>query len=843
MLPGRQIRNFRFATRFNAEPVLLATHDDDPIEDIRMPCPAKALFRTQVLRSVLLLAAAPTSALGVTQVGDPAKVVSRWTFDEESATAPPASWFIPESFKKTLHVEVVRVGEDGELKLTNVARDAAMPFGNVMYSIDATAFRGKQVAFEAAARTDGVARLQLWMRVDRRGNRIGFFDNMGDRPVMDRVEQIWSVTGPIAEDAESINIGIMLLGTGCGFVDDMRLLDAGPAINANIAPAPLSDRAKSNLVVFARSLGYVRHFHPSDEAASADWEFLAIEGGRFVEDAPDDETLRTRLETVFRPLGPTMAFPRTGEDVEPQFLWSPVPELSGGGQVNLTNPPRSTVSWVHHGFGQHLTSDAGGFSPYHSERRQTPMENEDIAFVASLLNTALNAESAERLERLFPRIHVDFRPFSSLSLSMPLVLTSIEGRTLPRPEDAPLLLRSFDAARLQELGAESRPNTWKASGDDRATRIGCVILAWNVFQHFYPYFDVVGTDWESVLPIALDRAATDTDALAFHRTLQWMVAQLHDGHGAVSFPGVRWQSVPDFAWDWVEGRLVATTSRADASIRPGDVIVRIDGRPVEEILAETESRISGASSQWIRHRALANLFPSDREIAEMQVLRRDGSLVEVSVARGDDSNLPREERPEKVVELRPGIWYVDLDRIDDSDFKAALPNLVAATGLIFDLRGYPSRLSTIVLSHLAEKPIECARWLIPFVTVPDRKEMKFEFSNWLVYPQSPRLTANVAFITDGRAISYAETYLGMVEHHRLAEIVGSPTAGTNGNVNPISLPGGYGISWTGMKVLKTDGSQHHGVGIQPTVVARRTLAGVSNGLDEYLERAISVVSK
>ena len=127
------------------------------------------------------------------------------------------------------------------------------------------------------------------------------------------------------------------------------------------------------------------------------------------------------------------------------------------------------------------------------------------------------------------------------------------------------------------------------------------------------------------------------------------------------------------------------------------------------------------------------------------------------------------------------------------------------------------------------------------VTRPDRKQVRFAFDAWHVAPEAPRITAKVAFLADGRAISYAESYLGVVEHHRLAEIVGAPTAGTNGNVNPFTLPGGYQVVWTGMKVLKQDGSRHHGVGILPTIPAARTLAGVRAGRDEVLEAGIAAV--
>jgi len=112
---------------------------------------------------------------------------------------------------------------------------------------------------------------------------------------------------------------------------------------------------------------------------------------------------------------------------------------------------------------------------------------------------------------------------------------------------------------------------------------------------------------------------------------------------------------------------------------------------------------------------------------------------------------------------------------------------------------------------------------------------------WNLQPATPTLTARKAFITDGRAISYAESCMGIVEYYKLGAIVGGPTAGTNGNVNMVSLPGGYAITWTGMKVLKHDGSRHHGVGINPTIPVSRTRAGVAAGRDEFLERAISAV--
>jgi len=85
--------------------------------------------------------------------------------------------------------------------------------------------------------------------------------------------------------------------------------------------------------------------------------------------------------------------------------------------------------------------------------------------------------------------------------------------------------------------------------------------------------------------------------------------------------------------------------------------------------------------------------------------------------------------------------------------------------------------------------------------------------------------------------------MSFIEGYHLATIVGQPTAGTNGNVNPFTLLGDFTISWTGMKVVKHDGSQLHSVGVLPDIYVSKSIEGVKSGKDEFLEKAIEVVLK
>ncbi|HRH45778.1 MAG TPA: S41 family peptidase [Pyrinomonadaceae bacterium] len=131
------------------------------------------------------------------------------------------------------------------------------------------------------------------------------------------------------------------------------------------------------------------------------------------------------------------------------------------------------------------------------------------------------------------------------------------------------------------------------------------------------------------------------------------------------------------------------------------------------------------------------------------------------------------------------------------------------------------------------------RFLIPLITEPYHQFKHFENGRaWDIKPKPPYLKAKKVFIIDCRVISYTETMISIAEKYSNAEIIGETTAGTNGDTIPISLPGGYRLMFTGMKVQKYDGSQHLGVGITPSVKITRTRAAIAAGRDEFLEKAL-----
>lgn len=719
-------------------------------------------------------------------------------FESGSPGEVPPGWVSPTThwgYTAALSTETPKQGKQS-VRLSG-APTGAQPgrpvFGNIMQTIDATPFRGKRVRFRGAVRVEGAdATAGLWMRVDRPAKQMGFFENMQDRPVRAGGWAEYEITGDVASDAETLNVGLILEHEGSAWLDDVTIETAGKAEIRSGPPRAITPRGLENLIAFTRLFGIVRHFHASDEAAAVDWDAVAVHGADAVESAQDASELVSRLQAIFLPIAPSVLIHRANAP-PPAGIAKP----SGAQEI---------VAWEHTGLG-------------HKQQAS------NIIYSSKRVRRAV-AKADPRFPDPQQPLRVDLG--GGVSASIPLTVYADASGTLPR------------ATR------EALPHSKAAyTGNDRATRIGAVVILWNALQHFYPYFDVVDVDWPSELRTALRAAGDDRDEAAFLRTLQRMIASIDDGHGSVSLSSRGGRASLPLLWRVVGDTLVVTTVDTTVTgLTAGDEVVAIDGRPAMLALREAETLISGATPQWRRGIALHQLGSGDAGTQTTLTIRNaDASTRTVKVTRTVRPEPLREKRPEKIAELKPGLWYVDLDRIDDVDFEGTVGKLAAARGVVFDLRGYP-RVGTNPLRHMIGRTAESARWNIPVLRRPDRQGAEWSTDGrWSLEPLKPRLPKNIVFLTDGRAISYAESWMGIVEAYKLGEIVGETTAGTNGNINILPLPGGYRVVFTGMKVLKHDGSRHHGVGIAPTVPVSPTIAGIRAGRDEQLEKAMEILER
>jgi hypothetical protein len=426
--------------------------------------------------------------------------------------------------------------------------------------------------------------------------------------------------------------------------------------------------------------------------------------------------------------------------------------------------------------------------------------------------------------------HVDFDLGSGLRARVPLALGDAVAKGDAAREAE---LRSLRAA-LDTIGAPSGPPA-------RNSRLADVVVAWNIFRHFYPYTAEAGVDWDARLRPQLGAARSAETRAEQRRALRGLVADARDGHGSVNdLRAPEGRAQLPIQLGLVEGRLVVTATAVPDQAPLGAVLEQLDGVPAAQRLAEA-MRLTSGTEQWKRVRALAEITRGPAGTSAALVFDTGAGRREVRLEHAGTTP-PPEPRPAPATEREPGLWYVDLTRIKMAELQPQLPKLATARGVIFDMRGYPGDAGAGILPHLIAEP-EDDRWMhVARLVGPFGQSAGWQDFGWNVKPQAPRLTGKIVFLTDGRAISYAESVMGYVTDHKLGTIVGSATSGTNGNVAMFELPSGFRVSFTGMLVTRHDGkSQHHLVGVKPDIPMEPTLAGLRAGRDDLLERASELI--
>lgn len=474
-------------------------------------------------------------------------------------------------------------------------------------------------------------------------------------------------------------------------------------------------------------------------------------------------------------------------------------------------------------------------------------QNEKIEGSKSLLIEKSLSQSTPILFEKYPKvgevIKEELAP--NLFCKIPLALYGDSSGTLGKNGAYPIdsLLKSLSLINIGQLNA-----------NNEAVRLADVVIAWNVFQHFYPYFDVVKVDWSNVLTETLNHALQNKTTDQFYNTLRKMVAKLQDGHGYINYKPEQLIGGLPVRVEWVENNIVITASTDTVSFKKGDIIKSIDGKTGEEELREEEKYVSG-SPQLKRYRTLNQYGGGSlNSIAKLELIRNNKTIAldykRAAETRGFFLNQISEFDFPKFKKFDDGIYYINAYEITNKDFEDSLQQLTNAKGIIFDKRWDGVIRNTKenfqpheIIPFLIDSTIHSATWSIPNVIYPDRKAITFSGDQWTIQPKVPRIKSKLVFINVPSVVSYGESYMGILENYKLAEFVGESTAGTNGNVNFIPLPGGFEIMFTGMKVLKHDGSQHHLIGVKPTYPVERTIKAVKEGRDEYLEKAIEVIKK
>lgn len=424
---------------------------------------------------------------------------------------------------------------------------------------------------------------------------------------------------------------------------------------------------------------------------------------------------------------------------------------------------------------------------------------------------------------------------------------AIADADLPRlaSELLPVKPRPASAFPLQMKFPEREPPSDEVS---REQRIAGLIKLWSVVETFNPHLDKASPQWRTVLRDGIPAVESARTVREYYETLRRLTAPLNDNHVTV-----RHRSLPfafatlPIAMRAAEGRVFVTRvdEALQADVKPGDEILSVDGKSVREI-EETWRGVLSLSTPATLQRDIWDWgvpWAGDKELKLRLTLDRGGNRREVEIPRTKSDAFP----PKTAVASRRldhNLGYLDLSAIEEiADLEKALQDLSATRGLILDLRRGLSQGGYEIIPRLIDEPARSPNWVFPVVGSADENTETWITRSWVREPhQGLRYRNPVVVLIDENAQSFMETFCMVLRNARRVRFVGSRTAGTNGNITTVDLPGGGRMSFTGMRAVFQDGTPFQNVGILPDVEVRPTFAGLRAGRDEVLERAVEVLA-
>ncbi|WP_161599559.1 S41 family peptidase [Hymenobacter nivis] len=392
---------------------------------------------------------------------------------------------------------------------------------------------------------------------------------------------------------------------------------------------------------------------------------------------------------------------------------------------------------------------------------------------------------------------------------------------------------------------------------DAGLRLLALYRYWNMIAYFYPYRYAIGEDWQKVLPAFIPQFAAARTDEQYRLTALGLITRIHDSHANIfgtdkvmsAYYGLYYAPAQV---RFAEGQAVVTGYYHDqlgpaTGLQKGDVVLQIDGVPVPD-LVKARLPLTPASNEPTQLRNIAQNLLRGRTDQVKLLVRRDGRDLPLTVARVPAAQLnlalnngtPDPKAPAWHV-LPGNIGLLTMGTLHKDQLPTIMQAAKATKGLVIDVRNYPAEflVSYALPQYLMPKKTAFGQFSGPQLNYPG----VFLTAPPLTIPASKGApyAGKVVVLVNELTQSLAEFTAMALRAVPGATVVGSTTAGADGNVSTIVLPGNISSWISGLGVYYPDGRETQRVGIVPDVVVQPTIEGIRAGRDEVLERAVQLI--
>lgn len=378
---------------------------------------------------------------------------------------------------------------------------------------------------------------------------------------------------------------------------------------------------------------------------------------------------------------------------------------------------------------------------------------------------------------------------------------------------------------------------------------------WSMILYFFPNRHLMGENWNSVMTEYVPRfynAANETE----YKMAAWsLIGRIHDTHANIwsaepvltAFRGVN--AVP-VRVKFIEDEAVVTgywnELGLSTGLKIGDVIETINGQTVDDFVAE-----------HLEYTPASN-YPTQLRDLALYILRTNNAFLNIGYTRDGVSFTTQARAYPRETVINPAAVHWDPTTppfrligtdiahlfpatLQPGQINALIPQIAPTRGLIIDLRCYPSQFIVFSFGNfLMPAQTDFVKFSNASITTPGL--FTFVDGDPVGPAAGPHYTGKVVILVNEITQSSAEYTAMAFRVAPQAVVIGSTTAGADGNVSEIVLPGGIRTLISGIGVYYPDGRETQRIGIVPDIIKRPTIQGIKEGRDELLEKALEVIN-
>lgn len=389
---------------------------------------------------------------------------------------------------------------------------------------------------------------------------------------------------------------------------------------------------------------------------------------------------------------------------------------------------------------------------------------------------------------------------------------------------------------------------------DAGFRLLSLYRYWNIIQYYFPYKNLIEEDWKNVLEEFIPKMVHAKNETEYTLSVLELIGRIHDTHGNIW--GVNTALINHFGLNYaaveltfIENKPVVTDfydekSGKESGLKIGDIITAINKRPVEEIIAE-RLKYSPASNYPTKLRDIArDLLRTNDSVIHIEFVSngRTGHKI-VNTFSSDEINIYKKfyvtDAPFTLI--NEDIAYINNGSLQRKDLPEIWKKIKPTKGLIIDIRNYPSDFVIYDLSnYLMPKSMDFVKFTHGSIKNPGL----FTFVKSLNAGKKNKnyYTGKVVILINEVSQSSAEFHTMAYRIHPNAIVIGSTTAGADGNISGFYLPGGIQTVISGIGVYYPDGTETQRIGIVPDIELKPTIRGIQEGRDELMEKAIELIN-